>query len=264
MDPLAPLITALHSESRLRVWSLVITAFGDLVQHRGGVISTARLGALMGRIGVESGALRTALSRLGRDGWVERDRRGRTSFYRLNAGGAAKFGPATKRIYAPPRQSVVKDWAVVTRLTEAGPQTRLCPVSDVPHDADLVLRGQIETMTEAYRQTMLDPAHRAALQALARDLDAIRAARFVAPIDAAAARMLLIHRWRRIVLRFDDPPFELLPQDAPLANPRRAVADAYLGVAQLAEAWMDGPWEAEGAMPEAAPAFRQRFQETVA
>jgi phenylacetic acid degradation operon negative regulatory protein len=111
---------------------------------------------------------------------------------------------------------------------------------------------------------MLDPAHRAALQALARELDAIRAARFVAPIDAAAARMLLIHRWRRIVLRFDDPPFELLPQDAPLANPRRAVADAYLGVAQLAEAWMDGPWEAEGAMPEAAPAFRQRFQETVA
>lgn len=264
MDPLAPLITALHGESRLRVWSLVITAFGDLVQHRGGVISTARLGALLGRIGVESGALRTALSRLGRDGWVERDRRGRTSFYRLNAGGAAKFGPATQRIYAPPRHVPVEDWAAVTSLTEAGPQTRLCPLAEVPRDADLVLRGRIEKMTEAYRQTMLEPAHRAALQALARDLEAISAARLVAPIDAAAARMLLVHRWRRIVLRFDDPPFELLPADAPLANPRAAVAEAYLRIASHAEGWMDGSWENEGAMPEAAPAFAQRFRERVA
>ena len=68
MDPLDPVITALHAESRLRVWSLVITVFGDCVQHRGGAISTARLGRLLGRIGVEPGALRTALSRLGRDG----------------------------------------------------------------------------------------------------------------------------------------------------------------------------------------------------
>lgn len=264
MDPLAPLITALHSESRLRVWSLVITAFGDLVQHRGGVISTSRLGALMGRIGVESGALRTALSRLGRDGWVERDRRGRTSFYRLNTGGAAKFGPATQRIYAPPRYSEETDWGVVTYLTENGPQTRLCPASDIPYEADLVLRGKIHKVTEAYRQTMLDPAHRAALQALARDIDAITAGRFVAPIDAAAARMLLVHRWRRIVLRFDDPPFELLPKDSPLPNPRAAVADTYLGIASLAETWMDGQWENEGAMPEAAPAFRQRFRDRMA
>lgn len=38
MDPLAPLITAVHTEGRLRVWSLVITVFGDLVQHRGGAV----------------------------------------------------------------------------------------------------------------------------------------------------------------------------------------------------------------------------------
>lgn len=264
MDPLAPLVTALHGESRLRVWSLVITAFGDLVQHRGGVISTARLGALMGRIGVGSGALRTALSRLGRDGWVERDRKGRISFYRLNASGAAKFGPATQRIYAAPRQVPVNDWAMVTRLTEAGPQTRLLPLADAPKDADLVLRGRIDRITDSYRQTTLEPAHRAALQALARDLDAIAAARLQGPLDAAAARMLLVHRWRRIVLRFDDPPFELLPADTPLANPRAAVAAAYLSVSERAEGWMDAAWEDEGAMPEAAPAFAQRFRDAMA
>ena len=63
MDPLVPLINTLRAEGRLRVWSLVITAFGDLVQHRGGAVSSARLNVLLGRIGVEPGALRTALSR---------------------------------------------------------------------------------------------------------------------------------------------------------------------------------------------------------
>ena len=76
MDPLAPLIETLTADGRLRVWSLVITVFGDSVEPRGGTISTARLGRLLGRIGVGSGALRTALSRLAGDGWVTAQRKG--------------------------------------------------------------------------------------------------------------------------------------------------------------------------------------------
>ena len=77
MDVLEPLITSLHAEGRLRVWSLVVTVFGDAVQHRGGRIATLRLQHLLERVGVEAGALRTALSRLTSDGWVVRDREGR-------------------------------------------------------------------------------------------------------------------------------------------------------------------------------------------
>ena len=101
MDPLAPLISALHSEGRLRAWSLLITVFGDMVQHRGGEIGTLRLGQLLGRVGVEGGTVRTALSRLTRDGW-ERERAGRSSRYRLSAQGIDHFAPATTRIYAAP------------------------------------------------------------------------------------------------------------------------------------------------------------------
>ena len=119
MDPLKPLIDALHSEGRLRVWSLVITVFGDLVQHRGGEVSTARLGVLMNRIGVEPGALRTALSRLSRDGWVTRERAGRTSLYRLSDRGLDRFAPATSMIYAPPRREPVAEWSVFVRLDGA-------------------------------------------------------------------------------------------------------------------------------------------------
>lgn len=259
MDPLAPLIDALHNEARLRVWSLVITIFGDLVQHRGGEISTARLGALTGRVGVEAGALRTALSRLGRDGWVQRERSGRTSLYRLTPEGLAQFGPATSRIFAPPRQGPVARWAMVATLNAVGGiDTRLCPADAAPADADCVVSGDLARITPAFRARQLDEAHRAALAALAADLAALETP-LVDPLDAAAARMLLIHRWRRIVLRFPEPVAEIMPEDAPLADPRAAVARVYLRLAPRAEAWLDRGGEGLEPMPPADPALARRF-----
>lgn len=259
MDPLAPLIGALHAEGRLRVWSLVITVFGDLVQHRGGEISTARLGALLARVGVEPGALRTALSRLGRDGWVRRERAGRTSLCRLSGQGLAQFGPATARIYAPPRTAPVEAWTFYTRIgPEGAAEAMLAPAGEAPADADCAVTGQLDAISAAFRARQLSAPHRAALEALARDLDALDAA-IVEPLDAAAARMLLIHRWRRIVLRFPEPAAALMPADAPLADPRAEVARRYLRLAPRAEDWLDTGGEGLEAMPPADPRFNLRF-----
>lgn len=240
MDPLAPLITTLHGEGRLRVWSMVITVFGDLVQHRGGEISTARLGRILGRVGVEQGALRTALSRLARDGWVQSERSGRTSIYRLSARGLDRFAPATTRIYAPPRDAPVDRWAIALRLGPSGRQEAvLSPADEAKDGADCLVTGTLDAISDAYRAALLDPGHRAALAALAVDLKAL-ADPMPTPLDAAAARMLLIHRWRRIVLRFPEIPSALMPADAPLADPRQSVAVAYARLTPAAEAWLDG------------------------
>ncbi|MFT7594170.1 MAG: phenylacetic acid degradation operon negative regulatory protein [Paracoccaceae bacterium] len=251
MDPLAPLITALHSEGRLRVWSMIITVFGDLVQHRGGEISTARLGRLLGRVGVEQGALRTALSRLGRDGWVDSERSGRTSLYRLSAQGLNQFAPATTRIYAAPRAVPVQRWAIALRLGPLGkPEATLSPADEVSGGADCLVAGALEQVSEAYRAALLSPAHRAALVGLAADLQAL-AVPLPTALDAAAARMLLIHRWRRLVLRFPDIPADLMPDDAPLVDPRRAVADIYAQLVPATEDWLEG--ESPGLPPMASP-----------
>ena len=79
-DPLSPLIDQLHKDGRLRVWSLVITIFGDAIQPRGGRVSTARLQEILERMRIEPGALRTALSRLAKEGWVIREREGGAVF----------------------------------------------------------------------------------------------------------------------------------------------------------------------------------------
>ncbi len=259
-DPLAPLIDALHAEGRLRVWSLVITVFGDLVQHRGGQVSTARLRALLGRVGVEQGALRTALSRLGSDGWVTSERMGRTSYYRLSAQGIARFAPATSRIYAPPRRGPVARWAAVVSLTESGGQAiRICPADEVAGARDCCVLGGLDAVSDRFRAAMLEPTHRAALVALAADLRALDTP-IATVLDAAAARMLLIHRWRRIVLRFPEPAAELMPVDAPLRNPRAAVARVHAALTPAAEAWLDSEIEGQKPMPKATAAALNRFR----
>lgn len=247
MDPLAPLIHALHSEDRLRVWSLVITAFGDLVQHRGGEISTARLGQLLGRVGVEPGTLRTALSRLGRDGWVKSERKGRTSHYRLSGQGLARFAPATTRIYAPPRTGPVSNWTMRLTLTTSGAsRVRLCPADEAGkadeagEAGDCCVVGDLTNISPAYRASLMSAQHRAALAALATDLNALEQD-INGALDSAAARLLLIHRWRRIVLRFPEIPAELMPTDSPLLDPRGRVADVYKRISPATETWLDTP-----------------------
>lgn len=259
MDPIAPLIHALHTEGRLRVWSLVITVFGDIVQHRGGAISTARLGQLLGRVGIERGTLRTALSRLGRDGWVESERKGRTSLYRLSAKGLDRFAPATTRIYGAPRIGPVTKWAFVLRLTPSGGQEVVLSPADIgPGDADCRVIGELSTLSAAYRASLFSAAHSSALTALAADLTALRR-EISKPLDAAAARLLLIHRWRRIVLRFPDLPPQLMPPDSPLNDPRRDVAKTYNRLVQATEFWLSSPMAGQLPMPSASPQFASRF-----
>lgn len=259
MDPLAPLVTALHSQGRLRVWSLVITAFGDLVQHRGGEISSTRLRALLGRVGVEQGALRTAMSRLSGDGWIIRERAGRSSLYRLSAQGLDRFAPATTRIYAPPRTDPVHRWAAVMTSTAAGAKVmRLCPADEAAGEADCVVVGDLQHISDAYRAAQLEPTHRNALTALAADLAALGKG-VTDPLDAAAARLLLIHRWRRIVLRFPECVPDLMPDDAPLRNPRAAVAQAYAGLTPAVEGWLESDMGGLAPLPKASQSAAKRF-----
>lgn len=262
MDPLAPLIAALHSEGRLRVWSLVITVFGDLVQHRGGVISTTRLRLLLGRIGVEQGTLRTALSRLSSDGWVTGERSGRTSLYRLTPQGVARFAPATARIYAPPRRDPVLRWAAVVTLTDIGAsQVRVCPADEVEDAGDCHIVGDLAAVSARFRAHALSAEHRAALAALAADLAELRQP-LSDPLDAAAARVLLIHRWRRIILRYPDIAVDLMPEDSPLKDPRAEVAKVYAALSPATEAWLDESTEGEGPMSLCAEETPVRFETT--
>ncbi len=84
---------------RHRVWSLVVTIFGDAIEPRGGVLRLGALQKITEHIGIEGNALRTAMSRLASDGWLERQRIGRASYYKPSLLASGENNLASKVIY---------------------------------------------------------------------------------------------------------------------------------------------------------------------
>ena len=110
------LLTSFERRRPMRAGSLIVTIYGDAIVPRGGSLWLGSLLDMMAGFGVEPGLVRTAVSRLVADGWFERTRIGRNSYYRLSATGAAEFATATARIYraAEPVWSGEMDIAIIT------------------------------------------------------------------------------------------------------------------------------------------------------
>ena len=265
MDPLAPLIDALHAEGRLRVWSLVITVFGDSVETRGGRIATARLRALVDRIGIEEGALRTALSRLSADEWVTSERAGRSSTYSLTRRGKAEARAATQAIYRAPRSHEGENWTyglgapvppdAISLGGEGWIRPGDTPLKELP---DLAIIGPAQAGRGLARR-IIGPDHEASATALRTDLAALGLARIEDPLTAAAARTLLIHRWRRLILRFPDIPDALLPKGHAVRGLRSDVAQTYARLSPLTEKWLGTDGDGFVALPPADDAVAGRF-----
>src|SRR5947209_20413331 len=80
--------------------SLLFTLYGDYVHPLGQ--EEVRVGALVrlaGELGVSSTALRSALSRMGREGWLAARRNGGSPRYRLTGRGHDLIEAGTVRIY---------------------------------------------------------------------------------------------------------------------------------------------------------------------
>ncbi|EKF20730.1 PaaX family transcriptional regulator C-terminal domain-containing protein [Nitratireductor pacificus] len=263
-NALAGLIDGLHRRGRLRVWSLVITVFGDAVVPRGGEAPLSGLQEVMARLGVEAGALRTAMSRLAGDGWVVRERRGRNSFFSLDEHGRHAFDLATRRIYAagppawdgswtvaiaPPWNPGARDEALHERgFLKIAAGIHLLPRTlgvdgDATFDDLLIIHGASAEHPEMLRtlwpSNEIADAYANLLTTYAPFARALSRAPLNLPLDAMAARTLLIHDWRRIVLRDPGLPKALLPQDWPGENAGRMVRDIYRQLAPVSEKWLD-------------------------
>ena len=124
--PLAPPVRALlqhfQAQRPLRGGSLLITIFGDAIAPRGGAVTLGSLIRLATPFGLNERAVRTAVARLARAGWLASRRAGRRSEYRLTRSGAERFAEATRRIYGESPQSWNGRWTLVVLPEAAGPR----------------------------------------------------------------------------------------------------------------------------------------------
>ncbi|MCU0820598.1 MAG: hypothetical protein MUF11_15085 [Beijerinckiaceae bacterium] len=240
---LSALIAAHHGRVPPRTGSLIVSVFGALVLPAGEALRLSELQDWLYALEIEPGLVRTALSRLVNDGTLLRERDGKAALYRLSARALADFEAAGDLIFGRrlPQPNGDLDGLVIedtgrraTLRSELGamgfvplaanlmvrpawqdrvaPEIGGCLALSLHANADLAMRAReiwpLEPLASGYRAVI---AH----------ADAVRAGTFT-PEEARLARLMLVHEFRRIVLRDPFLPEMLLPKDWPGGRARAA------------------------------------------
>ncbi|MCQ4160020.1 phenylacetic acid degradation operon negative regulatory protein PaaX [Roseomonas sp. GC11] len=261
-----------------RTASLIITLYGDVVAPRGGSLWLGSLQAVLDRFGLNEGQVRTAMSRLVEEGWLARSRQGRLSFHRLGARGEAEFAAAARRIYAA--RSPDWDGRLHFVLAEAAEQREALLAQGFALVAPGLLASpwrEPPAGLPAFRAEARDAAALAAvgqafpLAPLAEGYAAfltlfapLREAPIPAPLEALTLRLLLVHEFRRLVLRDPGLPEALLPPGWPGRAARALAGALYHRLLPAAESWLEAEGRGEGgALPPPGPELALRFRERV-
>lgn len=227
------LIVELAGIGPLKVWSVLVTIMGDLTHHREEAVSTSLLLALTDRMGLRAEAVRVALHRLGKDGWLTAKREGRISRYRFTPHGLAESHAARSRIYPSGEPPTGYRLAIANRCAPAERALRdeeMRMAGFIPITPDLYI-GPEGASAQWPGLVMVDgpdeqvPAWMAALAgegseagyaglwaALQRLRPALDGLDDLDDLNSAALRVLVIHHWRRQVLRHPNLPRRCFPE----------------------------------------------------
>jgi phenylacetic acid degradation operon negative regulatory protein len=282
---LAQIVEHLKSKPS-RTWSVIITFYGDAIVPRGGSAWLGTLLEFFRSLDIEEGVVRTAMSRLAADGWIERTKVGRNSFYRLAEKGLSPFLAATEHIYF----AIAPEWtgrfdcvlqfdgsgreALRNELDAQGfgaalPGFWLAPEGKhLPKVSAAALRATMQADLAASREIAarvwplagLGEAYRRFVELFASLDKALTMQPGLEPIDALVARILMIHEYRRVILRDPILPSALLPSDWPGEAARNLCAGLYRKLLAASELWLDGHVLTEnGPAPKPGAEFYKRF-----
>src|SRR5271154_406885 len=283
--PLARIVDQLKREPS-RTGSIVITVFGDAIAPRGGSVWLGTLLKFFETLDIDASVVRTAMSRLTADGWFERHKVGRNSFYRLVKKGRLTFDIAAKHIYDPP----ASDWtgrfelllignggdrdASREALRNAGfgsplPGVWVAPSGvPVPEEAAGAIRLEVSAEDDSGRRLLSEswPLDRTAdaylkfMKTFEPLQGWIGRRETLSDADAFTARILLIHYYRRVVLRDPLLPTALLPVDWPGRAARALCGEIYRGLLPASEQWLDrNATNEDGPLPAPSVELGRRF-----
>ncbi len=279
--------------------SMVVTVFGDVVSQHGGWIWLGSLIEALAPFGFGERSVRTAVNRLARQDWLKADKVGRRSYFCFTDPAQGHYERAARRIYASERTEWDGYWTLVlfSGLPEkkrealvrslswqsfgslaAGVYARPSAAREALDEtiAGLGLSGRVTVL----RASTEDSRSRAAIQALARrkwDLDGLRAryddfldfyrplARDLGPDELTPEqsfwlRTLMVHDYRRVLLRDPGFPDEILPAGWFGFAACELIRRAYKVLAQSSVDYICRRLlNAEGFMPAPGRRFRLRF-----
>ncbi|MEP5729969.1 MAG: PaaX family transcriptional regulator C-terminal domain-containing protein [Sulfitobacter sp.] len=211
----ASLVNTLCKDQNPRVWSLLVSVFGELGQDQSVRISGSLLTHLTNLMGIKPEATRVAIHRLRKEGWIESQKVGRKSNYFLSSKGLEQSATASPLIYCE-QAPIDQAWVVIFEpnsqndnrphegiwitssilLTTKAPKVRNALVTELDG------KSEIPSWITA---KICDPAVLKYSQQLATtfaDLEGkLRSPTDLSPIEIAALRILIVHAWRLAVLK---------------------------------------------------------------
>lgn len=286
-------------DGQLKAKSLIVTVFGDAILPHGGSVWLGSLVQMLALCGVNERGVRTSVFRLAKEGWFSAQPVGRRSYYSLTHSARLRFEAAHRTIYAAGPGPWDGTWTIVlTGLFAPAPRERLradlawqgfgqilpgVMLHPAPDEAGLrqalkdagqaenspVMRGSSSEWMDrdgvrgiVARAWSLDALATQYEEFLAKFRPFLRALDGAAPSPATCFRLrtMLIHHYRRALLRDPGLPAELLPPHWPGAAARLLCRNLYRLVQDGAEAYLARTLEtAEGPVPNADRAYYERF-----
>ena len=293
------LVEDFRSRRPLRTGSLLISIFGDAIAPHGGAVWLGSLINSVEPFGINQRLVRTSVFRLVKDGWLQSEQIGRRSYYSLTAEGSRRFEDASRRIYSEPRENWDGEWCLVmlagvdslhrddirkelswqgfapfsanvlahpspdhARLEESlqqlnGNDDVLVMSASASDNRTQYLR---ELVHDAWALRDLDDRYQAFLERFRPVFNAARKSADIEPEQAFQARTLLIHEYRKILLRDPSLPDALLPERWNGVAAYQLCRNIYSLVAEPAEAFLTARMEsADGPLPPADNSFWMRF-----
>ncbi len=270
----------------LRANSLLITLYGDALAPRGQAVWLGSLITLMDLFDLSSRLVRTSAFRLTADDWLVATRIGRRSFYALSDSGLQRVQHADRRIYefklpdwdgrwtlvllnnairastrhALRRELLWEGFGQISTHLFAHPHGDHSALQDIlkttkAQDSVAVMSASgIETYSALPLQTILNEAFKltevalAWTQFVARFEPLLSEQEHLSPAEAFFVRTLLIHEYRRVLLRDPHLPKALLPINWPGVQGRQLCKSLYRGLMTRSEQFLcaqaetsDGP-----------------------
>ncbi|MDH3646861.1 MAG: phenylacetic acid degradation operon negative regulatory protein PaaX [Gammaproteobacteria bacterium] len=283
----------------IRAGSLLISVFGDAITPHGGTVWLGALIRVLEGFGINQRLVRTSVFRLVKDGWLETTQIGRRSFYSVTPEGRERFEEASRRIYTEPRPEWPGTWTTVllsgvaaehrdtvrkelrwlgfapfsaNLLAHPAPDMSAVESHLARHavnDKLLIMDARVQGDRDDYLRKLVHDAWKldelgARYAEFSRRFRPIyRAAQRVSQPDTEQAfqvRTLLIHEYRKVLLRDPLLPEALLPAKWTGVSAYQLCRNLYELITGPTERFLTKNMEtAEGLLPPAEPQYFQRF-----
>ena len=250
---------------------MIVTIFGDAVLPYGEFVRLTSLLEITSTIGIDDGAVRVAVHRLEKEGWLKKRKVGRNVLYALSSAGEEQSRAARKLIYGfddPPvstglqmlimaegpgraavRENLLENgWGLITAniVLTSGSKTQLSALNGLSENDNhyLVPLGanyqDVQRLcSRAWSLDRINDEYANFVGLYGPVAEDVRSGSTYVQSDALVLRILMIHDYRRLILKDPLLASGYLPKNWQGTHTRDIVSGTYSALKQQTKDWID-------------------------